>query len=668
MPAQKLKLLNARQQEAVEAIHGPLLIIAGAGSGKTRVITHRICYMVSQGIQQKHILALTFTNKAAKEMRERAGRLLGDNVNQATICTFHAFGMQILIKYGAHLGYDRSLTIYDQVDKQSLLKEVIREAGQEAADLDIFALGQLISAVKTDRVGLDGYDAIIGRIVEDYNDHLRVYNAVDFDDLITLPTRIFMERPDILAECRDRFRIIMVDEFQDTSIAQYRVVKLLAEQSRNLCVVGDDDQSIYSWRGANYENIQLFEGDFPERREIKLEQNYRSARDILEAANSVIANNTKRKEKNLWTGNRDVQSIELIFPENEIEEGAAIARGIRSHVMKDRLSYDEIGILVRTNGLMQRIEEALLADNLPYRVSGGTSFFQRKEIRDAICYLRVLANPDDNVSLLRIINTPRRGIGKTTLMRIRETGKAQSISLFSSISALVHAADSPLPAASREHLELFTQLILDFRERILRGKDMADVLNELFSAINYWGYLISEHRDKESVAKYKFSNVQRFIDTFKIWEHDPDTIEPSIYDYLNRISLTSRDDITDEYDKGKLNLMTIHAAKGLEFAVVFVAGVEDRFLPHARAIEDDPQNIEEERRLFYVALTRAKRKLILSSCRRRMIQREMVETNPSPFLEEIPQELIAVHRTDAPVEANEAQAFFKELRGRLGAE
>ena len=658
-------MLNKQQLDAVSTIEGPLLIIAGAGSGKTRVITHRIAHLISHGVSKKHILALTFTNKASREMRERVQSLSHGKCGEVTMCTFHAFGVLILRKYGSYLGYNRNFAIYDQIDKHAVLKEVLRETGPDGAELDVYALSELISGIKTARKSLDGYDAIMAKVIDEYREHLLVYNAVDFDDLIVLPSHLFEEYPNILEECRQQYRYIMVDEFQDTSTAQYRIVKTLAEIGRNLCVVGDDDQSIYSWRGADYENIELFEHDFPERKEIKLEQNYRSGKDILAAANSVIANNTRRKVKNLWTGKKDVQSIKLQLPDNEREEGISIARSIRSIAQAHRIPFGEFGILVRTNGLMHPIEDALLADNLPYRVSGGTSFFQRKEIRDIICYLRVLANPDDDVSILRIINTPRRGIGKTTLRRMRNVATERSISLFSALNALTHAADSPVPESIREHMVEFAELVTEFRDRLLSGRDMAKSLNDLMSAINYWGYLLAEHKDKDSVAKYKFSNIQRFINMFGAWEHDPDTVEPTIHVYLNRISLSSRDDVSDEEERGKINLMTIHAAKGLEFLVVFVAGAEDRIIPHARAVADDPMNIEEERRLFYVALTRAKQHLILSSCKTRTIQRQAVSTSPSPFLSEIPSTLIQVQEQDKPVDAVHAGDFFERIKGRL---
>ena len=660
-----LDSLNDMQRDAASNVDGPFLIIAGAGSGKTRVITTRVAHMLENGIPQKNILALTFTNKAAREMAERVASLTGKKPKHLTVSTFHAFGVKLLRKYGTTLGYNRSFTIYDEVDKIALLKEVIREAGKSDEQVDFFQLTQYFSAAKLGRLAQSEKEAYADALLNEYNEHLKVYNALDFDDLIALPIRLFEKYPDVLEECQETYRYILVDEFQDTSAAQYRIVKLLAEVSRNLCVVGDDDQSIYSWRGANYENLLLFERDFPERKEIKLEQNYRSSSDILEAANSLIRHNTNRKSKALWTGNNATSSIELILPEDEHAEGAFITRTIRTQAIRRGIPFNDIGILVRTNNLMETVEEALMADNIPYRISGGTSFFQRKEIRDLICYLKVLANPDDDVSLLRIINVPRRGIGKTSVQHLRDYATGHKVSLFSGLSALIDGNDPSLQGRVVDSLSSFREIVELFRDRILGGKAMARTLADLVGAINYWGYLLIEHQKKDALAKYKFGNIQRFIDMLESWERDPDTIDPTLYDYLARISLVTRDDLSEDDDRGKVNLMTIHAAKGLEFTVVFIAGAEDRYLPHARAIEEDPANIEEERRLFYVALTRAREKLFISCARTRRVMREVCDSVPSRFLNEIPSDLIIHHEDEAPVASEDAGDFFAKMKAQL---
>ena len=658
--------LNDIQQKAAETITGPLLIIAGAGSGKTRVVTTRIALMLDSGIPQKNILALTFTNKAAREMQNRIRELTGMKLQQLTVSTFHAFGVKLLKKYAPLLGYDRRFTIYDEVDKVALLKEVLREAGKQSEKVDFYELIKYLSAVKLGRAIDKTAGVDMDKLYVEYNDHLKVYNALDFDDLIALPIRLFQEHPDALAECQDTYRYVLVDEFQDTSAAQYRIVRALAEVSRNLCVVGDDDQSIYSWRGANFENIAMFERDFPERLEIKLEQNYRSSKDILDAANNLIQNNTNRKAKSLWTGKAAHSAIEHIMPEDEHAESAFLTRTIRTQAIRLGVDYSQFGILVRTNNLMDTIEEALMADNIPYKVSGGMSFFGRKEIRDLICYLKVIANPHDDVSLLRILNVPRRGIGKTTVRRLREYATAKSLSLYTALHDLVLSAPGEMVPRTVESLTAFHELIDTFKERMLSGKSLSSGLAELVSEVNYWGFLLLEHQGRDSLAKYKFGNVQRFIDMLDTWERDPDTIDPNLFDFLSRISLVTRDDLSNEEDRGKVNLMTIHAAKGLEFDVVFIAGAEERFIPHARALEENPESIEEERRLFYVAITRAKEKLYISSCRQRRIMREICELEPSRFLEEIPADLVVRHQEETAVTGEAADDFFALMKTKLG--
>ncbi|HOV63809.1 MAG TPA: 3'-5' exonuclease, partial [Spirochaetia bacterium] len=547
-----------------------------------------------------------------------------------------------------------------------LIKQVLREQRIATDDVDLYGLVNTFSAVKTGRMGWSDETKEYKPIYESYLEHLRVYNAVDFDDLIILPIEIFTRFPDILTAYQERYRYIMVDEFQDTSLSQYRLMRLLAEKHRNICVVGDDDQSIYSWRGANYQNIVNFERDFPERKEIKLERNYRSTQNILTAANSLIAHNTNRKQKELWSGDEEGSAIEIFYPQDETKEAEFIAETIRISLVKDRLSYDDFGILVRTNSLTTAIEAALLASNIPYRVSGGTSFFQRKEIKDIIAYLRVIVNLDDDVNLLRIINTPRRGIGMRTLLYIREIAEKKNCSLYSAISAIRWAQDAQVQDKVREVLSDFLSLIEVYRDRLLTGKNMAETVRSLVEAIGYWDYLVSENQKNENAAKWKYKNISIFIDMMERWEKDPDTIQPNIFTYLNRITLITRDDV-EEDEKGKVNLMTIHSAKGLEFDTVFVAGVEDNIIPHGRALEENEDNIEEERRLFYVAITRAKRKLYLTSCLTRRMMREIVDCVPSRFLDEMPAELIKYHEPEREASENEVNEYFAQMRSKLKA-
>jgi DNA helicase-2/ATP-dependent DNA helicase PcrA len=598
-------------------------------------------------------------------MADRVREITGRRLSNLTVSTFHAFGVRVL-RYSIHkLGYKPNFSIYDQTDKISLLKEVAREMNISQDSVDFYGLNNLFSAVKTGRTQWTGETESLEPMYREYLDHLYVYNAVDFDDLIMLPIKIFEEYPEVLAEYRSRYRYLMVDEFQDTSLAQYRLMKLLGEESRNVCVVGDDDQSIYSWRGANYRNIINFEHDFPERTEIKLEQNYRSTQHILNAANTLISNNTNRKLKKLWTGIEGGKALELYYPDDETQEAEFIAEMIKSLVMREGYKYHDFGILVRTNSLTTAIENSLLSENIPYRVSGGQSFFQRKEVKDITAYMRVLANPDDDVNLLRVINTPRRGIGKTTLQRIRQVAEKKNYSLYSAISALRWASDSPLGAKAREHLEEFIGLIEYYREQILTGKEMAATVRSLTERIDYWGHLLQEHATSDRAARFKYKNVGIFLDIFERWEKDPDTIDPDLYSFLNRISLTTRDDDADS-EEGKVNLMTVHASKGLEFEIVFLAGVEDHLMPHARAVEESEENMEEERRLFYVAITRAKQKLYMTSCASRRVMRERVDSSPSPFLEEIPAELIEIHTPEEEVDAQEAVDYFARMKQRIG--
>ncbi|MBQ5646922.1 MAG: UvrD-helicase domain-containing protein, partial [Treponema sp.] len=404
--------LNPEQYKAVTAIDGAILIIAGAGSGKTRVITYRIAHMLDMGIPQSQILALTFTNKAAKEMSDRVKELTQKKLQNLTVSTFHAFGVKILRSDIERLGYRENFSIYDETDRTALIKECGRELKFSPDALDIYKISTLFSNIKTGRKNWETANDMYRQLYESYQEGLKLYNAVDFDDLIVLPIKLFKEHPDILAKYKERYKYIMVDEFQDTSHQQYELMHLLAD--KNVAVVGDDDQSIYSWRGADYQNIINFEKDF-DVQEIRLEQNYRSTETILEAANGVISHNTNRKDKKLWSGNGGGKPIEIFMPENETDEANFIAESIQGIAMEDSRKYDEFGVLIRANTQSRFIEEAFLQANIPYTMSGGTSFFERKEIKDVISYLRVIANHDDDINLLRIINTPRRGIGRATI-------------------------------------------------------------------------------------------------------------------------------------------------------------------------------------------------------------------------------------------------------------
>jgi DNA helicase-2/ATP-dependent DNA helicase PcrA len=680
--------LNEPQLRAVAAIEGPALIIAGAGSGKTRVITCRIARMLEKGIPQRAILALTFTNKAAKEMETRVQALTGKKLQSLTVSTFHSFGLGVIRDEAETLGYRTNFSVYDETDRISLIKESLRECRMSPHKVDLYALGQMFSKIKTglafwNEGGQGGSAAAssdLKPVYDEYQQSLKIYNAVDFDDLLTIPLELFETRPDILAKYRSRYRYIMVDEFQDTSRIQYRLMRLLAGPGGNVCVVGDDDQSIYSWRGANYENIRMFEADFPGALEIKLEQNYRSTSTILEAANGVIAHNTNRKEKTLWSGSEGGKPVELFRPENESAEADFIASQIKHLSIMESYRYHDFGVLTRTNSLARNIEEAFLAADVPYKVSGGTSFFQRKEIKDIISYLRVIANPDDDVSLLRIINTPRRGVGKNTIAAVSDIARKNHSSIWDALSRLNHVRSGGQQGLFQDagtgtatELEAFTQLIETYRAEILERKgapghpwSLSQKVRALVDSIDYWGYLIIEHGKEEKKARWKFGNIEYFIGMIERWERDPDNLDAGLYPWLNRISLITKDDGEDDAE-GKVNLMTIHAAKGLEFPVVFIAGAEAGLIPHERSMEDSEDeagSLEEERRLFYVAITRAREKLYITSCQQRRRQQSTVDCAPSPFLAEIPDRLIEYHE---PQKAEDDAALAEDLLAKIKA-
>ena len=652
--------LNPEQYRAVTTLEGAILIIAGAGSGKTRVITYRIANMLEKGIPQSAILALTFTNKAAKEMEERIKDLTGKKLQNLTVSTFHAFGVQILRQEIEALGFRQNFSIYDETDKKSLIKETGRELKYTADALDLYKISVLFSDIKTGRKNWESENDMYRQLYEEYQKGLMLYNAVDFDDLIVLPIKLFHEHPEILEKYKNRYKYIMVDEFQDTSHQQYEFMHLLSD--KNIAVVGDDDQSIYSWRGADYQNIVNFEKDF-DVTEIRLEQNYRSTGTILAAANGVIKHNTNRKDKELWSGNGDGKPIEVFMPENEAAEAEFIAEGILGICTDENRNYDDFGVLIRANTQSRAIEEAFLENNIPYTMSGGTSFFERKEIKDIISYLRVIANHDDDINLLRIINTPRRGIGRVTIEAISEVAKRMDLSLWEAIQALFTATEEecPVSESTLEDLKALTDIIENAKS-MLGGKGLSKKVKQLVDDIKYFDYLIGENPKSEKSARFKFMNIESLIKSMEQWENNPNYEDTSLYAYLNRITLLSRDDMDDEQDKGKVNLMTVHASKGLEFQVVFIAGAEEGLMPHAHAVEEGGDAaVEEERRLFYVAVTRAQKRLLISSCKFRRKMGGSIECQPSRFLDEIPPNLVQYHEPSKEVEKEKAHELLQNM-------
>ncbi|MBQ4379390.1 MAG: UvrD-helicase domain-containing protein [Treponema sp.] len=678
--------LNPEQYEAVMTIDGAILIIAGAGSGKTRVITFRIAHMLDAGVPQSAILALTFTNKAAREMSERIKELTGKKLPLLTVSTFHAFGVRILRQEISALGYRENFSIYDETDRNSLIKETGRELKYSPEAMDIYQIGILISDIKTGRKHWNSENEIYRELYEGYQEGLRLYNAVDFDDLITLPIKLFREHPEILAKYKERYKYIMVDEFQDTSHQQYEFMRLLAEN--NIAVVGDDDQSIYSWRGADYQNIINFEKDFKDVKEIRLEQNYRSTGTILAAANGVIKHNTNRKDKELWSGNGEGKPIEIYMPDNDTAEAEFILETIQSICVSEKRKYDDFCVLMRANTQSRVLEEAFLAENIPYTMSGGTSFFQRKEIKDIISYLRVISNHDDDVNLLRIINTPRRGIGRATIEKLNEIAKNLSCSLWEAINALLEVPDekadlfmsAPTSVTGRsglddesfsegtkDSLKAFVEII-EGNKSMLGGHGLAKKVRTMVENIHYFDYLIGENPKSEKAARFKMLNIESLIGSIEKWENNPDSGDATLYNYLNRITLLSRDDLDDDENLGKVNLMTIHASKGLEFPVVFIAGAEEGLIPHGRAIDEGGDAaVEEERRLFYVAITRARDKLLISSCRTRRRQNSAVECQPSRFLDEIPPHLVQYHEPQKEVSADQAIELLQQMKKKFAA-
>lgn len=656
--------LNPEQYRAVTTVNGAILIIAGAGSGKTRVITFRIAHMLDMGIPQSQILALTFTNKAAKEMADRVKELTQRKLQNLTVSTFHAFGVKVLRADIDKLGYRENFSIYDETDRTALIKECGRELKFSPDALDIYKISQLFSNIKTGRKNWQTENDMYRQLYDCYQEGLKLYNAVDFDDLIVLPIKLFRENPDVLERYRDRFKYIMVDEFQDTSHQQYELMHLLADE--NVAVVGDDDQSIYSWRGADYQNIINFEKDFKVT-EIRLEQNYRSTGTILDAANGVISHNTNRKDKKLWSGKGEGKPIEIYMPENETEEANFIAESIQGIAIEEKKTYDDFGVLIRANTQSRYIEEAFLQANIPYTMSGGTSFFERKEIKDIISYLRVIANHDDDINLLRIINVPRRGIGRAAIQVINEEAEKLGSTLWAAIQSLVQAEDSAASENLKEDLQDFVNLIESNRQKLLSGRGLSKKVREMVEEINYKDYLITEYSKSEKAVRFKLKNIELLLEMMERWEIDPDNTNPSLFNYLNRITLMSRDNGDDENDKGKVNLMTIHASKGLEFPVVFIAGAEEGLIPHQRSVDENSGNVEEERRLFYVAITRAREKLIISSCQKRRKMQAIIECEPSRFLDEIPQNLVEYHEPQKEVPQEMAKDIFENMLKKFTA-
>jgi DNA helicase II / ATP-dependent DNA helicase PcrA len=629
--------LNDPQREAVCHTEGPLLILAGAGSGKTRVLTHRIAQLLTQGVQPWQILAVTFTNKAAQEMRERVGSLVGPAVAGIWVSTFHTACVRILRQEIGVLGYDKNFVIFDSQDQQTLLKNVLKELNLSDKNFHPKALASSISAAKNDLQGPDEnqrnagdfWSNTVAEVYQLYQKKLRQNNGLDFDDLIMMTVRLFREAPPVLAKYQERFRYILVDEYQDTNHAQYVLVNMLASKYRNLCVVGDDDQSIYSFRKADIRNILEFERDFPEVKVIKLEQNYRSTKIILQSANEVIKNNRARKEKRLWTENREGEKIRLYPAGDEREEARFVVDEIRRLKTEEGRGYNDFALLYRTNAQSRSFEEIMIQYGMPYRIIGGFRFYERKEIKDILCYLRLVYNPQDKVSLTRIVNVPKRGIGEAGFDRFLFFLEDQNYTV---LEGFAHLDELPslTPRAIRP-LQEFYRLLNGWVQ--VRDQKTITELTELI--LKESGYLQDLRNEATIEAQSRLENLEEFLALTAEFERNSD--DQSLAAFLETVALVAD---VDEYrnDADSVVMMTLHSAKGLEFPVVFLVGLEEGLFPHNRALLET--ELEEERRLCYVGITRAKQLLYLTYANMRTIYGAYNSSIPSRFLMELPKETI----------------------------
>ena len=642
-----LDKLNERQKEAVLATEGPVLVLAGAGSGKTTVLVNRIAYMISEKhIRPWNILAITFTNKAAREMKDRIERLLGDTAKDMWIGTFHSVCVRVLRSCIDLLGYSRDFVIYDTADTKTVMKECLRELDIDEKSFPVRNVLSIISNAKNDLMDAATFEnvyksdyrmSIIAKIYYRYQTKLRKNNAVDFDDIILNTVKILSENPDVLSKYQDKFQYILVDEYQDTNNSQYLLINLLAQANRNLCVVGDDDQSIYKFRGANIGNILNFEDDYSDVQKITLDQNYRSTQNILDAANSVISNNKGRMGKSLWTSNGDGNKVFVYTGTNEYDEARYIARQIKKH-FDEQGSFSDCAILYRTNAQSRVIEEMLMRESVPYKVLSGLRFYDRKEIKDIIAYLRVVYNPNDDVSLARIINEPKRKIGNATLEKARNIAREKETSLYDVIS---HADDYHEFKTAIKKLLSFSEII----QSLIKLKDTVTIEDLTGRILNDTGYMPALVMEDTTESKTRIENLGEFISVITEFEKNEETGN-TLGEFLENISLVSDIDGYDENEDSAV-LMTIHSAKGLEFPIVFLSGLEEGLFPGMRSMESD-DDIEEERRLCYVAITRAKEQLYITKTISRTIHGKTMPTTASRFFKEIPVEYLEDKTTLQP--------------------
>lgn len=639
--------LNDKQKEAVFHTEGPLLILAGAGSGKTRVLTHRIAYLMEEKqVKPWNILAITFTNKAAGEMRERVDKLVGEAAGSVWVSTFHSACVRILRRNIGWIGFDTNFAIYDAEDQKTLMKNVCKQLQVDTKLYKERTLLSVISAAKDELVDPQEFalqaqgnfrQETIARVYAEYQRQLKSSNALDFDDLIMKTVELFQANSDILDEYQERFRYIMVDEYQDTNTAQFKLVSLLAAKYRNLCVVGDDDQSIYKFRGANIQNILGFEKTFPDATVIKLEQNYRSTQNILNAANSVISHNERRKEKKLWTANGEGDKVRVRNFMTAFDEAEIIAGEIAAKVRKGEAQYGDFAILYRTNAQSRMFEEKFLLANIPYKIIGGVNFYARKEIKDLLAYLKTIDNARDDIAVRRILNVPKRGIGATTISRVQEYAVANQISFYEALSEISRIPGDGRAAAK---IESFVTLIRTLRTQ----EDYFGVQELLQEVIDRTGYVKELEAEDTEESRARIENIDELINKAASYEESAE--EPSLEGFLSEVALVADIDSMDD-GTGRAIMMTLHSAKGLEFPQVYLTGMEDGLFPSYMSVDsEDPDALEEERRLCYVGITRAMQKLTLTSAKRRMTHGETHYNRPSRFLNELPEELLKKEKRD----------------------
>ncbi|EPU26999.1 ATP-dependent DNA helicase PcrA [Streptococcus agalactiae MRI Z1-012] len=663
--------MNDKQAEAVQTTDGPLLIMAGAGSGKTRVLTHRIAYLIDEKyVNPWNILAITFTNKAAREMRERA-IALNPATQDTLIATFHSMCVRILRREADYIGYNRNFTIVDPGEQRTLMKRIIKQLNLDTKKWNERSILGTISNAKNDlldeiayeKQAGDMYTQVIAKCYKAYQEELRRSEAMDFDDLIMMTLRLFDQNKDVLAYYQQRYQYIHVDEYQDTNHAQYQLVKLLASRFKNICVVGDADQSIYGWRGADMQNILDFEKDYPQAKVVLLEENYRSTKKILQAANNVINHNKNRRPKKLWTQNDEGEQIVYHRANNEQEEAVFVASTIDNIIREQGKNFKDFAVLYRTNAQSRTIEEALLKSNTPYTMVGGTKFYSRKEIRDVIAYLNILANTSDNISFERIVNEPKRGVGPGTLEKIRSFAYEQNMSLLDASSNVMM---SPLKGKAAQAVWDLANLILTLRSKL----DSLTVTEITENLLDKTGYLEALQVQNTLESQARIENIEEFLSVTKNFDDNPEiTVEGEtgldrLSRFLNDLALIAdTDDSTTE--TAEVTLMTLHAAKGLEFPVVFLIGMEEGVFPLSRAIEDADE-LEEERRLAYVGITRAEQILFLTNANTRTLFGKTSYNRPTRFIREIDDELIQYQGLARPVNSSFGVKYSKEQPTQFG--